>query len=133
MSLIAVLFAGSCDNADREFKTFALVNAHDPDNIGIFIQSIGFAIVDFSVVDLVNVSDEVEEPAKTHGIEGSRLSQKQLKIRAPLLPSGQRPAPLFIARLRNELRQKVPDLKIDQLVPPAIYKLYKSSAFFDEK
>ena len=99
MGLITVLLAGSRDDADREFKSFALMDTHDPYNIRVFIQSIGLAVVNFPVVYLVDIPDKVKDPAQSHFIERSRLSQKKLKICAPLFPAREGPAPLFVSCL----------------------------------
>ena len=127
---VTVILGCACDKTDREFQSFALMDTHDPYDIGIFIKDIGLAVVHFSVVDLVDVANKIKESAQRHTVEGRCLSQEQLQIRRPLLSAGHCPAPLLVSGLGKQSSEQIPDPEIDGLSPPCAEKGQKCRAPF---
>ena len=81
-------FRQSRDKYHREFQSLTFVDTHDPDHIGIFIQSIRLSVIHIVFFQLFHVTDKMKQSEITGLLESGCLRKQHLHIRAALAAGG---------------------------------------------
>ena len=85
--------------AHRKLQPLALVDAHDPDNIRVFVEGIGLSVVDLLAMQSVNISEELKQSRKVGFGKSVRLALQKPEVGASLGPGGQCRTVILIAGL----------------------------------
>ena len=106
------ILAKSRHKNHRELQPFALMNAHDPHDVGILVKRIRLTIILLVFLQLFNIPDEMKQPVVGGLLEVRGLHQKHLHVCPALCSTGKRGYIIQIIGFPNDLLQQLTDWKI---------------------
>ena len=101
----------------RKFQTLALMNAHNPHNIRIFIQGIRLAIIHLIFFQLLHVTHKVKQSKIACLLKVGSLGQKHFHIGFALAAAGKCRDIIQVIEIIQNALQQIPDWHIRSVIP----------------
>ena len=120
----------ACHKADGKLQALALVDAHDADNIRVFVQCICLPVIDLLLFETVYIAQELKESGKIGLCEGIRLAAQKLQVGGPLGARRKGRAIVLIAGLLQKSAEELRDGPVAGPLPPFVDKSKEGPAFF---
>ena len=113
-------FRQSRYKAYRKFQPLALVNAHNPHDIRVFVRRARFAVINVIFFQLFHVPDKMKQTGITRPFKAFCPRQQHFHVDSALHTSRQRADRIQIARFLQKLLHQLVNRQIDRVLAVAV-------------
>ena len=105
---------------DGELQPLALMNAHDPHCVGLFVRDIGLPVIHVVFLKLLDITHKVKQPLIAAPFKYGRLLHQHLHIRRPLFAPRHGGDIKAVSRLLQNLPEQLMDGRIGHQIPKTL-------------